>query len=391
MKVTFKTFQSGIGDCIFLLLKQGEKQFSIMVDCGKRTDAIASYIHNDLHNKIDLLVATHIDNDHISGLATILSEMPELQIGKILFNSYHRENTVQPQPLNERQLAILAELKRRCPSIADVTEGKVNAKEAISLSECILKNEAWRTAWAQKPVVKGDTIDLGDFGKITILSPRKEDLDLLENQFKKEFWSKFYEKYNVRYDSEEVIYEILLRLWETALVESKTDKIGYIKATKETFEKAADAPVQPVSLPNQCSIAFVYEYEGHRFLLLGDADPVIVTFSIKELYTAPYPLMMNLIKVSHHGSAHSTTKELITIADSEHYYFTGGNREERPSLETLARIITSPLHNQERRILHFTRMNQVLKDLSAMPELNNYPCELDSDNHSYEIEIQDIQ
>ena len=387
MVVTFKTFQSGLGDCIFLVLKQKDKRFSIMVDCGKLTDAILSFIQDDLDGKIDLLVVTHIDNDHISGLTSLLSEHSGLQIRKILFNSYHRENLGPRKLLNEKQLAILSELKCRCPLLAEETEGKANAKEAISLSECILKKDEWRNAWERKPVVKGDIIDLGDFGKIIILSPRQEDLGLLEVQFKKEFWAKFYDKYARQYDSEEVIYEILLRLWETTLIETQADKVSYIKPTKKSFMKAADAPVQSVSLPNQCSIAFVYEYERHKFLFLGDADPEIVTRALKEFYIDRTPLMMDLIKVSHHGSSHSTTKDLIKITDSKHYYFTGGNRQERPSLETIARIITSPLNGQECRILHFNRKNQVLKDLIVMPELVDFPCEIDLDNHQYEVEI----
>lgn len=387
MNVTFKTFPSGVGDCCFLLLKQRDVQFSIMVDCGKCTDAILSFVQNNLLGRIDILIATHIDNDHISGLATLLTEIPELQIGKILFNSYHREVPEHPKLLNEKQKAILAELKRRCPSLTLDNEGKVNAKEAISLSECILHKEAWRNVWQRKPIVKGDVIDFGGFGKITILSPRQEDLNSLEAQFKKEFWSMFYEKYAVNYDSEEVIYEVLLRLWETTLTETKAGKVGYIKPTKESFLKAVDSTVQPVSLPNRCSISFVYEYNNHAFLLLGDADPGIVTRSIKEFFGDRIPLLMDLIKVSHHGSSHSTTKELLSVADSKDYYFTGGNREERPSLEALSRIITSALNGQEKRILHFNRKNQVLKDLIAMPELADFPCEIDQDNHPYEVEL----
>ena len=97
--------------------------------------------------------------------------------------------------------------------------------------------------------------------------------------------------------------------------------------------------------------------------------------------------MMDLIKVSHHGSSHSTTKDIIEVADSKHYYFTGGNKEERPSVETLSRIITAPLHGLERRELHFNRKNRVLKDLFAMPEFAEFPCIIDLENKPYEIEI----
>lgn len=388
MHITFKTFKSGLGDCIFLLLKQGEVQFSVMVDCGKLTDEIASYIENDLKNTINLLIVTHIDNDHIEGLVDLMQGDKKPKINKILFNCYHRETIDNPQSLSEKQQKVFEELKRRCSPTHELEAGKINAKEAVSLSECILKDEAWTRAWQRKPVLKGDVIDLdGGFGKITILSPLPNDLNLLEAQFKKEFWAKFYDKYAKQYKKEESLYEVLLRVWESTLVENRADKVGYAKLTKDAFVKVADNKVQPVTLPNRCSIAFVYEYCGHYFLLMGDADPGIVTKSLEEYYKDKMPMLMDLIKVSHHGSSHSTTKDLVKVADSADYYFTGGNREERPSLETLSRIITSPLNGQAQRMLHFNRKNQVLKDLLDMPELAEFPCSIDLDDKQYEIEI----
>ncbi len=388
MRIIFKSFKSGVGDCNFLLLKQGETQFSVMVDCGKLSDEIASYIENDLKNTIDILFVTHIDNDHIEGLVDLMQGNKKFHINKIFFNSYHRETIDNPQVLSEKQHRVFEELKRRCSPSNELDVGKVNAKEAISLSECILKDENWTRAWERNPVVKGNEIDLdGEFGKITILSPLQEDLKNLEDQFKKEFWAKFYDKYAKQYKKEEALYEVLLRVWETTLVENRTDKVGYTKPTKETFVKVADNKVHPVTLPNRCSIAFVYEYREHFFLMMGDADPKIVTQSLEDSFKDKLPMMMDLIKVSHHGSSHSTTKDLIKVADSADYYFTGGNRVERPSLETLSRIITSPLNGQERRTLHFNRKNVVLNDLMDMPELAEFPCTIDLDNKPYEIEI----
>ena len=267
-------------------------------------------------------------------------------------------------------------------------DGKINAKEAISLSEKILKNESWAAAWACEEVIAGQEILLdGDYGKITMLSPLQEDLNALELQFKKEFWSKFFDKHSKQYKADEEIYEVLLRLWETTIIEERASKVTYTKPTKDSFLKAADTKVLPVSLPNRCSIAFVYEYNNHRFLWLGDAGPGIVAASLKGKIEGEMPYLMDMSKVSHHGSSHSTTSELMKIADSMHYYFTGGNKEERPSLETLSRIITEPLNGQERRVLHFNRKNTVLKDLCAMPELEEFPCEMDLENKPYEVEI----
>ena len=388
MKLTFRTFNCGAGECLFLILQKEDSSFCIMVDCGYLKDEILTFITEELNKRIDLLIVTHIDNDHISGLVSLLDKLPDLQIGRILFNCYHRPIIEQPLVLSEKQAAALAELKQRLPSVNVTVDGKINAKEAISLSEKILKNESWAAAWACEEVIAGQEILLdGDYGKITMLSPLQEDLNALELQFKKEFWSKFFDKHSKQYKADEEIYEVLLRLWETTIIEERASKVTYTKPTKDSFLKAADTKVLPVSLPNRCSIAFVYEYNNHRFLLLGDADPGIVAASLKGKIEGEMPYLMDMIKVSHHGSSHSTTSELMKIADSMHYYFTGGNKEERPSLETLSRIITEPLNGQERRVLHFNRKNTVLKDLCAMPELEEFPCEMDLENKPYEVEI----
>ena len=278
MKLLFRTFNCGAGDCLFMTLKKETDSFHIMVDCGYLKDEIQQYIENELGKRIDLLVVTHIDNDHIAGLATLLEKVPDLQIGKILYNCYHRPKADDSTELSGKQVEVLEELKRRLPSTFFVNmDGKVSAKRAISLSEKILNNNNWAEAWEYEPIVAGMNIDLEeDFGKIMILSPQQNDLDALEDKFKKEFWIKFFCGHSNQYKNEEEIYEVLLRLWETTLVEERTVKVSYTKPTKESFVKAAETKVMPVSLPNRCSIAFFYEYQDHRILLLGDSDPDIV-------------------------------------------------------------------------------------------------------------------
>ena len=48
MKLTFRTFNCGMGDCIFLILKKEDASYHIMVDCGSLKDDILSFVRNDL-------------------------------------------------------------------------------------------------------------------------------------------------------------------------------------------------------------------------------------------------------------------------------------------------------------------------------------------------------
>lgn len=44
MTATIKTFQSGIGDCIFFLIEDDATRKNVMIDCGKYTDDIQKYV-----------------------------------------------------------------------------------------------------------------------------------------------------------------------------------------------------------------------------------------------------------------------------------------------------------------------------------------------------------
>lgn len=86
MQVKFQTFSVGSGDCITLLLKNGDKEMHIMVDCGLYTREVNDYIENGFHSHIDYLIVTHIDNDHINGLTEMLNSKPDLTINHIFYN-----------------------------------------------------------------------------------------------------------------------------------------------------------------------------------------------------------------------------------------------------------------------------------------------------------------
>lgn len=63
MKLTFRSFNCGKGDCLFLQMRKEDSSFCIMVDCGNLKDEILTYITEILNKRIDLLIVTHIEMD----------------------------------------------------------------------------------------------------------------------------------------------------------------------------------------------------------------------------------------------------------------------------------------------------------------------------------------
>ena len=252
MVVTFKTFQSGVGDCIFLLLKQEEKQFSIMVDCGEYTKEIKRYVENDLNKQIDLLIVTHIDSDHIMGVETMLTTTPNLTIGKILFNCYQRDSCKAPVSLTTQQKKRLEGIQSEINSVFhDIMEQEVSAQQAIqSLSTAILKS--WKSQW-DRPYIALDAkneISIGEWGTIKFLAPTMKQINALDKEFKSILFSElFTEQDGIEYKNSESIYEILImyaNLHEERPSEERCKRFGTgtYRCSSRTRQRKQHNPLQ---------------------------------------------------------------------------------------------------------------------------------------------------
>ena len=363
MVVTFKTFQSGLGDCVFLSLKRGEMQYSIMVDCGRYTPEIKQYVVETLYKKIDLLIVTHIDADHNEGVTKMLQNMPDLSIGEIWFNCYQR-SLQGAIPLNDKQKECLTHLYAKISQVIDVMDTQVNSEHATMLSEVILANPAWKAAWKRDYIKKGMPdypIEGGEFGTIKILSPTQQELKELDNEFKVLFYEFFYGKHpEEALEKDTTIYELLQRVAQEFKDKEPMvpEQVAARLIDKKLIEEACKNKVLPLTLANRASIAFIWEYSEHRILFLGDSSPELVSHSIEDA------IIFDAVKISHHGSAHSTSVELMNKVDSTHYFFTGGKGNIRPHLDAISRVVNRPLKDgMAGRVLHFNYCNNCIEGL----------------------------
>lgn len=374
MQVKFHIFPVGAGDCITLLLKNGDKVMHIMVDCGHYKPEVNDYIKNEFHGHIDYLIVTHIDNDHIKGLIEMLSSQPDLTINHIFYNCYQRTS----ENLQEWDEKIVENMKRvfdHLPVVVDMLEQKINAETSMSLAKLILENDNWKKAWRREYIIdESSMVDLGnDMGRIIFLSPNKEALDTLDKKYRLLFWKTLYKPQKLDYDKEETIYESLMRIMEQEDNEGFDEEPVSSKVLDENALKFyAAEKMKDLSPENEASIAFIWEHEGHRILFMGDANPNQVVKKIGDVYNdAPKPVLFDAIKISHHGSAHSTSKELVNVADSERYFVTGG-ASARPSYQALARIIIAPLpEDLSHREIKYNRENDILKSLASNESLKD--------------------
>lgn len=373
MQVKFQTFLVDSGDCITLLLKNDDKEIHIMVDCGLYTQDVNDYIVNEFHSHIDYLIVTHIDNDHINGLIEMLKSKPDLTINHIFYNCYQRTSD-DLHEWDEKMVANVERVYGHLPVLVDMLEQKINAEKSMTLAELILGNEKWKKAWRREYITEDSAaIDIeNDMGRFIFLSPTKKALNDLDKEYKTLFWKTLYKQKIEDYKKEETIYEALMRVMEQEdYTDLNEEPVSSKVLNEKTLKSYSDEKLGNLTPSNEASIAFVWEYGGHRILFMGDAAPQQVAAKLGDVYgETTKPDLFDVIKVSHHGSAHSTSKELVSVADSEHYFLTGGGASIRPSYQALARIISAPLPQEiSKREIRYNRENAVLKDLACNESL----------------------
>jgi len=396
MNATIKTYPSGSGDCIFFQLEEDAKRYAIMIDCGKYTPEIKAHVENDLEKHINLLIATHIDNDHIDGLVEMFEQTPDVHIDRIFYNCNQNWNgSSQSSEIINQDITAL---RRLLPSRAVKDSGKIKADKAVTLAEKIAEKDEWWQAWDKEyittetePIILDENKDR--YGKLTILSPSPDDIKKLNLKFKVEYsrLTKHILENGGSVEGKEKLYELVERV-ATMKRENyepyEAHKTGAISnLIEETLLKEAyDFRPEGVTDENGASIALMWEYGDKKVLFMGDAEPKYVATRINDVY-GDKQLFLESIKVSHHGSKHSTSHDLMMRVDSDHYFFTGGNLKDKPSLEAIMKIVKRA--NNRVRILHFNNTdNNYVKALSS--EQGKTYCEKycfvvdDTNEHQFE-------
>lgn len=341
----FRSFDVGAGDCNVIRLVDGDEQYAIMVDCGRMTAAVKDYVETVLHKHINLLVATHIDGDHIVGLAKMLKDIPNLQIDRIWYNCYQRKDDVERVALTERQKQILEWIKGELPVEFDAINYRreISAPQAKSLAKIILENEAFRSVWNTDYITNETAIfDLpGTFGRIVFLSPDKEALPKVEALMKDAFNKYFMQIWDESLSNQEEIHELLLRLVEAYKSRYEQRTIAADQAVRDMAFVEKQARMEDVddSLTNAASIAFMLECGEHRLLMLGDAHSDVVARQLDQKYKdAGFPLVCDAVKVAHHGSNGNSGRDLMSLIACNRYFIPGGKGDKYPAWGTFGRI-----------------------------------------------------
>jgi len=306
--ITLEVLPAGYGDCLLISCPVGRRTWRLLVDtgpdeCYPALKARLAKLPGNKHGKrhIDLFVVTHIDHDHIGGVAQLLNDSSlGLSFGDIWFNAPPR------------------------PAARGVAEGEALA-QILAGSKRVLP---WNLAWSGQPVstpAEAGGVELTGRGlpRITLLSPTPERLKDLYK-----VWARELER---------------LRLKEREVPEPEP---AALRGGMPDLQALA-ARVTPTdkAVANGSSIAMLIEHMGASVLLGADAFPTVLVPALNALSKRrglAGPLQVDVLKLSHHGSRANVTQELMRAVQAEHYVFsTNGAQFRHPNDEAVARVIVS--------------------------------------------------
>ena len=297
------------GDCLWVEFGDPANPKVMLIDGGTQaTEAalrakIAAKTDGGKALHLELVVCTHIDNDHIEGLLGLLQKLPpRLSIGDIWFNG-------RPQAQN--------------PAVLSVLEG-----EALSdlLGKGLLP---WNLAVKGKALVIPDDGPLPVFQvggmTLTLLSPTHAAMAELRKK-----WAS-------------------IAPWHDAVVAAPFSEAVLGGPTmpqdmdelKQLADLDAAKHVDP-SPTNGSSIAFLAEYGDRSCLFAADAHADILLGSIGRLCDdrKVTRLTVGALKVPHHGSKNNTSQALIKQLDCGKYLIsTNGKQFKHPDAQAIARLL----------------------------------------------------
>lgn len=355
------SYPAGLGESFLISIDLKNRKFNILIDAGYLSTA--KLIVQDLKKlkeygqQLDLMVLTHIDNDHINGARYILDKIINhslIELKEIWYNNYFmiadmmKDMTENSISLNyQEDIDILRNIINiPYPKTDEIIYDKkdVGFHRASYIDDFLFFDEIkhkHNKSFGNKCIMSNDkniSVQLNDEIKITILGPVFENLKNQHIIWQDYLKSKGYRRSYIN-------YKILSKAFESTMLMEK------IHPNKENricgglnFDMWKNNEFDyDTSINNRSSISFVVEYGDKKIVFLGDSSPLDIDLSIdKYLGNYDYPIVFDLVKIPHHGSKYNWSKSLSQKFTSKKYMIsTNGDKYNHPDIETVSKIISA--------------------------------------------------
>jgi hypothetical protein len=314
MTVTLDVLPAGHGDALIVTYGRPSRRHRILVDGGpapKYEEGLRAHLLSlpESQRRFDLAIVTHIDADHIDGMLKLLQdEALGLKVREIWFNGWPQiSGTPIPAP----------------PRPGD--RGPLQGEFLTAL----LSTRRWNTTFEGGVAGQGldHPISLPGGATLSVLCPTQTELTRLRRE-----WDK-------------TVTEAGFAPGDSAAVARRLEESGRY-APPEDGVRSRGAPLVRArpklgsdrAVANGSSIAVVFEAEGRRLLLAGDAHARVMVDALRESARrdGTERVKVDVFKLAHHGSAGNVSRDLLGLVDCDRFVVsTNGQYFNHPDVEAI--------------------------------------------------------
>jgi hypothetical protein len=355
--VKLRAFHGSDGDC--LLLASGDGEHSLLIDGGRSgpftknaSPVLAAMRGAD--RPLDLICVSHIDDDHISGILTLVEDELAWRVFEFQseFQPDDAEEPDHPRPPEistvwhnalfelvgeEMELQVAEGLATHASLLLGSSEvgmrqlaeslDNLATGEAASL-ELSRRLSAEQLGIPVNPQADGglllrggpgEIVELGDV-ELRVLGPSEDDVERLRGSFQTWLDNNAARLAKIR-----------------AELAADEDDLSAAVAANPTLAASLGQGVEGVTPPNLASI-MLYATEGDQSVLLtgdGVSSEILEGLEHHELLADDGTCHVTVLKVQHHGALANVTEEFVRRVTGDHYVFCGNGRHENPEIEVI--------------------------------------------------------
>jgi beta-lactamase superfamily II metal-dependent hydrolase len=343
--------QAEFGDCLILEFGTAPSPRYILMDGGP-DDIYDRFLRSELQKiaaqvgKLDLVILSHIDTDHVIGLldflAALKKEQDEGSPGFIRVDAlWHNTFKQTMGPGNDIEVRLKSMLAAAAKASLAMTATDITVKGVAEGNQ--LLRFANKLHIPINPGFAGGTILVDNapeprrFGNLTlqVVGPTQKDFNALKKE------------------------------WLAWLDQQE----GAIVAGDLRLAAKADT-----SKPNLSSIMLLGAAEGKTVLLTGDGLGAHLLKSLKQagLLDAQGQLHVNVLKVPHHGSARNVSLDFLKKITADQYIISANGRDGNPDPNTLNWIVEAAREQGRKIEILLTNETDSSRELLKTHPLEKY-------------------
>lgn len=353
------------GDCFFLSFAFENCSFNMMIDSGpgKCWGGELRAFLDDLNSqgkKINVLLITHIDSDHIGGALKLFTEEKYCKmVDEVWYNGLPQITNTVASSTSATEERAFSHLQSMHYYNAEEYNGPISIKQAQSLSNLLRTQNIPINIPANGSAITSltNSVQLSDNFQIDFLLPKPSRLQELKTKFKVELYKVCSCDNFSTTPSAELAFERTM-LDET----SHFDLVIPIAKSNPNLanlrEWAFSESSPDKSKTNASSIAICISFYGKKLLFLGDANSEDICAALTDWSAGTnQELFFDVVKLPHHGAS-GNNLDILNMLDAHIFLLsTDGSKFSHPSKETVAKIVSRP--TDATRHLFFNYRNSI--------------------------------